>query len=279
MAKKKSKDISEAVREVCLSFPESEEVVSHGSPDFRVRGKTFASYMINLHGDGRVALWVSSPPGTQEHYVKQDPKHFFVPPYVGPRGWLGVNLDKGISWKTVATLVRQAYEKIAPTSLVKTLGTTIEIAPPTKMLERDEIDPLQSTRAQAVLKELRAICLSLPQTSEAAQFGHPVWRVGKKVFAHAYCYRGDRKLQLAFWVGVDQQALLIRDKQFSIPAYMGHNGWIAVDVTKNANWQEIRSLALFSYRHFALGRILKELDAREVKTPPVEKKSSSRRAR
>jgi predicted DNA-binding protein (MmcQ/YjbR family) len=120
---------------------------------------------------------------------------------------------------------------------------------------------MQSKRALAVLKELRAICLSLPETTEDKQFGNPVWRAGKKVFAQAYCYRADRKLQLAFWVGVDQQALLIRDDSFSIPAYLGHNGWIAVDVTKDANWREIRSLVLFSYRHFAIGRMLRALDA------------------
>lgn len=277
---KKAKDITQAVREVCLWFAESEEVLSHGSPDFRVRGKTFATYMINHHGDGRVALWINAPQGAQHHYVKQDPKHFFVPPYVGPRGWLGVNLDQGISWKTVATLVRQAYEKVAPAALAKSLGATIEIQPPNKMLAHDEIDPLQSSRAQQVLKELRAICLSLPQTIEATQFGHPVWKAGKKVFAQAYCYRADRKLQLAFWTGVDQQALLIRDKQFSIPPYWGHNGWIAVDVTKTANWKEIRSLVLFSYRHFALARMLKDLDSRERVAPKSKKKNSvSKRAR
>ncbi len=255
----RTRDISQAVREVCLWFPEVEEVVSHGSPDFRVRGKTFASYVINHHGDGRIALWLNAPNGAQEHYVKQEPKHYFVPPYVGPRGWLGVNLDQGISWKVVARLVREAYEKVAPASLAKSLGKTIEITPPTTTLKPEEIDPLQSKRAQEMLKEVRAICLSLPETSQDTQFGHPVWRVGKKVFAQAYCYRADRKLTLAFWVGVDQQALLIRDKQFSIPAYIGHNGWIAVDVTKKANWKEIRSLALFSYRHFASAKVLKSL--------------------
>jgi hypothetical protein len=59
-----------------------------------VRGKTFAAYVVNHHGDGRIALWLNAPSGAQELYVKQEPKHFFVPPYVGPRGWLGVNLDK-----------------------------------------------------------------------------------------------------------------------------------------------------------------------------------------
>ena len=51
-----TKDISQAVREVCLSFPETEEFVSHGSPNFRVRkGKIFATYVVNHHGDGRIA--------------------------------------------------------------------------------------------------------------------------------------------------------------------------------------------------------------------------------
>ncbi|WP_129781071.1 MmcQ/YjbR family DNA-binding protein [Peristeroidobacter soli] len=259
MAKKK--DINQAVREICLWFPETEEVLSHGSPDFRVKGKTFASYVINHHGDGRIALWLNAPEGAQAHYVKQESKHFFVPPYVGPRGWLGVNLDKGISWKTVARLVREAYTKVAPAALTKSLGATIEITPPAATLKPEDVDPMQSKRALAVLKELRAICFSLPETTEDKQFGNPVWRAGKKVFAQAYCYRADRKLQLAFWVGVDQQALLIRDDSFSIPAYLGHNGWIAVDVTKDANWREIRSLVLFSYRHFAIGRMLRALDA------------------
>ena len=254
-----AKGISEAVREVCLWFPQSQEVLSHGSPDFRVNGKTFATYVINHHGDGRIALWLNSPQGAQQHYVSEEPTHFFVPPYVGPRGWLGVHLDKGISWKTVAKLVREAYEKVAPPALAKGLSKTIEIKPPTTTMKPEEFDPMQSQRAKDVLKELREVCLAFPETSEALQFGYPVWRAGRKVFAQAYCYRGDMRLQLAFWVGVDQQALLTRDKQFSIPAYMGHNGWIALDVTKSANWKEIRSLALFSYRHFALGRMLKAL--------------------
>jgi predicted DNA-binding protein (MmcQ/YjbR family) len=255
------KDISQAVREICLWFPGAEEVISHGSPDFRVRGKTFATYVINHHGDGRIALWLNAPPGAQADYMKREPKHFFVPPYVGPRGWLGVNLDKGISWKVVARLVREAYTKVAPAALANSLGKTIEIAPPTKAMKPEEIDPLQSKRAQVVLKQMRAICLALPEASEDRQFGGPVWRAGKKVFAQAYCYRGELKLQLSFWVGVDQQALLTRDPQFSIPPYMGHNGWIALDVTQAANWKEIRSLVMFSYRHFALGRMLKALDA------------------
>ena len=60
------KDISAAVRELCLWFPESAEVPSRGPPDFRVAGKTFATYVVNHHGDGRIALWIHAPAGAQE---------------------------------------------------------------------------------------------------------------------------------------------------------------------------------------------------------------------
>jgi predicted DNA-binding protein (MmcQ/YjbR family) len=258
---KAAKDINQAVREVCLSFPEAEEYFSHGSPNFRVRkGRTFATYVLNHHGDGRVALWLNAPEGAQEHYVRGEPRHFFVPPYVGPRGWLGVHLDKGLSWKRIATLVREAYEKVAPAGLSARIGKTIEIVPPKKTVAAEQLDPMKSTRAQKVLPSLRNICLSWPETSEDRQFGSPVWRAGKKVFAQAYGY--DERLRLAFWVGVDRQGLLATDSRYEVPPYMGHNGWIALDVTRTCDWAEVRSLALESYRHFALKRMLAELAER-----------------
>ena len=253
-----AKDIHQAVREICLSFPEAEEVPSHGSPNFRVRGKTFATYVVNHHGDGRVALWLNAPAGAQSHYTDAEPKHFFVPPYVGPRGWLGVNLDQGISWKRVATLVREAYEKVAPARFSAVIGKTIEIRPPKAGLTPSQLDPMRAPRAQTVLKALRKICLSWPETSERKQFGAPVWYAGKKTFACAYSR--DQVLKLSFWVGVEGQGLLTNDQRFQIPPYMGHNGWIALDVTKDCDWDEIRALAFDSYRHFALKRMLAKLE-------------------
>ena len=72
------------------------------------------------------------------------------------RGWLGVNLDKGISWKVIASLLREAYTKVAPARLANSLGETIQITPPTRPMKPEEVDPLQSKRAQSVLKQLRA---------------------------------------------------------------------------------------------------------------------------
>jgi hypothetical protein len=250
-------DVHQTVRDACLWLPEAEEFVSHGSPNFRVRGKTFATFVVNHHGDGRVALWLNAPAGSQETHVNGEPKHFFVPPYVGPRGWLGVKLDKGIAWKRIVALVREAYEKVAPGDLRARIGSTPTIAAPVKALSASQIDPLQSPRAMKVLKGLRKICLALPETHEVRQFGHPAWQAGKKTFALAR-HDGSR-LTLCIWVGVDQQGLLVADARYRIPPYMGHNGWIALDVGTACDWSEVTALSLQSYRHFALKRMLDKL--------------------
>jgi hypothetical protein len=252
-------DVTQAVRAVCLSFPEVEEKPSHGSPDFRVRGKSFASYVVNHHGDGRIALWLNVQPGAQQAYCEADPKHFFVPPYVGPRGWLGVRLDKGLSWKRVAVLVREAYEKVAPALLVRAIGPTVAITAAVKPLSAEQKDPMQSKRAQAVLAKLRKICLALPESSEATQFGSPVWRAGKKTFASMHARA--KRVTSFFWVGTGGQAMVTLDPRFHVPPYTGHNGWIALDVTQDCDWDEVRALVLTSYQHFALKRMLKAFDA------------------
>ena len=254
-----ARDISQAIREACLWLPEAEEFVSHGSPNFRVRGKTFATYVVNHHGDGRVALWLNAPPGAQELHVESEPEHFFVPPYVGPRGWLGVILDRGSDWNRIPALVREGYEKVAPGDLRARIGTTPKIKAPGKALSASQIDPFKSARALSVLSKLRKICLSYPESSEGSQFGHPVWQAGKKTFVMAR-YAGAR-LSLCFWVGVDQQGLLTSDPRYAIPQYIGHNGWIGLDVTRECDWQEVKELARHSYRHFALKRMLLKVEA------------------
>lgn len=252
-----ARDISQAVRELMTSLPETEEVISHGSPSFKVRGKTFATYTINHHGDGRVALNLDSPPGAQQLYTEMEPEYYFVPPYVGPKGWLGVELNTGISWQSVIARTREAYEKRAPAALVASLPEQLSSAAPERTFRPDEIDPFLGKRAQAVLKELGALCERLPETSEGRQFGSPVWKAGKKTFVSTDYHSG--RLNLSFRVGPERQAGLAGAPRYRIPAYTGHNGWINLDVEDHADWQEIEGLLLESYRHFALKRMLKAL--------------------
>jgi hypothetical protein len=255
------RDTQTAVRESCLWLPEAEEFISHGSPNYRVRGKTFATFVVNHHGDGHVALWLPAPPGAQDAHIRASPKHFFVPPYVGPRGWLGVHLNRGIDWKRVTGLVREAYEKVAPPALRAAIGKTPHVKPPARALAPSEVDPFKAPRNRAVLERFRKLCANYPEVSETTQFGHPVWKAGKKSFAIA---RHDQGLLLCFWVGIERQGLLTEDPRYRIPMYIGHNGWIALDVSKSCDWKEVAALTDQSYRHFALKRML---DSSSIERP------------
>jgi hypothetical protein len=113
------------VRKFCLALPEAHEKIAWGAPTFRVRDKQFVMFLENHHGDGRIAIWCKAPPGAQEALVGADPEHFFVPPYVGPSGWLGIHLNKGLDWGVVAGLIRDGYLEAAP----KRLRAELEAAP------------------------------------------------------------------------------------------------------------------------------------------------------
>jgi hypothetical protein len=104
------------VRAVALALPEATERLSHGAPTFFVR-KAFVMYHDDHHGDGRLALWCAAPPGMQAGLVAGSPEQYFVPPYVGHRGWVGVRLDRGLEWDAVAGAIEEAYLEVAPARL------------------------------------------------------------------------------------------------------------------------------------------------------------------
>ena len=107
------------IRRICLALPETSERPSHGAPTFFVRGKrAFVMVLTNHHGDGRFAIWCAAPAGLQRSLVEADPERFFVPPYVGHRGWLGVRLDRGLDWDELAGICEDAYAQVAPPKLL-----------------------------------------------------------------------------------------------------------------------------------------------------------------
>jgi hypothetical protein len=108
------------LRKLCLALPETSERLSHGAPTFFVRGKrSFLMVLRNHHGDGRFAIWCAAPAGLQQMLVEADPERFFVPPYVGHRGWLGVRLDRARNWDELAGIIEDAYAEVAPPKLVE----------------------------------------------------------------------------------------------------------------------------------------------------------------
>jgi hypothetical protein len=108
-----------AVREICLALPETSERLSHGEPTFFVREKrSFATIWDSHHGDGRFALICAAPAGLQEALVEGGPERFYVPPYVGHRGWIGVRLDRGFDRGEIAGFIEDAFAEVAPASLL-----------------------------------------------------------------------------------------------------------------------------------------------------------------
>jgi hypothetical protein len=108
------------IREICLAFPETSERLSHGAPTFFVRGKkAFLMVLTDHHGDGRFAIWCAAADGIQRMLVDADPERFFVPPYVGHRGWLGVRLDRTLDWDELAGIAEDAYAEVAPATLLE----------------------------------------------------------------------------------------------------------------------------------------------------------------
>jgi hypothetical protein len=115
------------LREICLSLPETSERLSHGEPTFFVRGKrAFVMLADNHHGDGRFAIWCAAPPGIQATLVETDPERFFVPPYVGHRGWLGFRLDRPYERDELAGICEDAYAEVAPKKLVEAARAQVE---------------------------------------------------------------------------------------------------------------------------------------------------------
>jgi hypothetical protein len=103
------------VRQLCLALPEVTERISHGEPCWFVRDKKLFAMFADRHHDDRLACWLAAPPGELQALVADDPALFFVPPYVGGRGWVGVRLDRpGLAPAVLAQLVTEAYRVVAP---------------------------------------------------------------------------------------------------------------------------------------------------------------------
>ena len=106
------------LREICLALPQAREKETWEIPTFRVRDKIFTMY---VEDDDRPALWCKAPPGSQTILIGADPRRFFVPPYVGHKGWVGMRLDNRVNWREVALLVERSWRMTAPKLLARRL--------------------------------------------------------------------------------------------------------------------------------------------------------------
>ena len=103
---------------ICLRLPEAVRARQGSHADFRVRTKVFAYYLDNHHGDRIVAACFRTARGENADWVKTSPSRFFLPAYIGARGWVGLRLDvKPVDWEQVAEFARESYRLAAPRRL------------------------------------------------------------------------------------------------------------------------------------------------------------------
>ena len=113
----------ERVRRICLTLPETTERLSHGEPTFFVKNKVFVMFANNHHNDGHIAVWLPVPSGFQSPLIETSPKTYFKPPYVGVRGWVGIDLDQ-INDQDLTYHIQVAWEMIAPKRLLSRIQKT-----------------------------------------------------------------------------------------------------------------------------------------------------------
>jgi hypothetical protein len=109
------------LRKVCFALPEVTEKEAWGEPTFRVRDKLFAMFATDHHHDGNIAVWCKAAMGMQDILIDADPERFFKPPYVGPKGWIGIRLDGKVDWDEVHALLAESWRMTAPPKLAATL--------------------------------------------------------------------------------------------------------------------------------------------------------------
>ena len=114
---------------------------------------------------------------------------YFIPPYVGPSGSLGVNLDQGLDWQIISQRIYEAYSYVAPERVGVLQVKTLEIEPPIEGIDAEEFDPFQRPEIAVVQAMISDLYLVLPDVAPGQQFSTPCFRAGKKNFCILHFYR------------------------------------------------------------------------------------------
>ena len=213
-----ARDIDQAVREACLWLPEAEEFLSHGSPNFRVRGKTFATYVVNHHGDGRVALWLTALPGSQELHVREPSRAFLrsavcrTARLAGRESRIAASIGTGSPrW------CARAMRKSRPTQLRARIGKTPKLKAAGQSTRAQPNRSLQITACASPCWRscARSVC-AIRSRAKAVNSAIRVWLAGKKTFAIARYRRG--AIDIVLLGGRGSAGMLIADPRYQIPA-------------------------------------------------------------
>ena len=127
----------ERVRRICLALPGTTEKLSHGEPTFFVNKKVFVMFADNHHNDGHIAVWLPVPSGFQTALIEKDSDTYFNPPYVGTRGWVGIELDR-IADQDLAFHIQMAWELIAPKRFVAQVKSSAGVTNSTQKRRKNQ---------------------------------------------------------------------------------------------------------------------------------------------
>jgi hypothetical protein len=247
------------VSAVALALPGAEVKLSHGSPWFHVRGKMFLAFIDDHHGDGRLGVWCKADMADQRRLVAGDGARFYVPPYVGVKGWVGVRLDGAdADWIELAILVEDGWRAIAPRRIADgEVARTAKTAKTAKALRLPRTDPVV---AQKALERFTAICTALPEAAAERSASHASFRVGKRTFAYFLDnHHGDEKVAACLKAAPGENAALARrdPERFYIPEYLGSKGWVAVRLdTAKVDWKDVTARVTASYASVAPKRLV-----------------------
>jgi hypothetical protein len=237
------------VRSICHGFAGAEEKLSHGAPWFHVKGKMFLAF-VEGHPEGRLSVWCKAEPDAQRRLVAGDPGRFYVPPYVGVKGWVGAWLDiPQTDFIELAILVEDAWRSIVPKSIAL-LGTPRDrkkLPAPVRV----KTDPEVAKRAY---EKLSALCLALPEAVADKDGRHATFRVRNKVFVYFLDnHHGEGTIVACVKTpktGRESNAkLLARDPEhFTMPAYIGPRGYVGVRLEpKRVDWDDLAERVRASY--------------------------------
>jgi hypothetical protein len=233
----------------CLRFAGADEKLSHGAPSFHVRGKMFLMFVDNHHDDGRLAVWCKSTLEEQRRLVLANPARFFIPPYVGVKGWVGVIVDPDkADWIELSILVEHAWASVAPARVQReaprAAGEGLRSPSPRRTTD--------AATARAAFERVTSICTALPGATCERDGRHATYRFGKKAFAYfldnhhgdgfiAVCVRGDRRAQ--------SRTIAAEPKKYFSPAYIGPRGYLGIRVdARRVDWRDVAERIAAAYR-------------------------------
>jgi len=258
------------VREVCFSFAGVQEKLSHGAPTFFVRGKSFLMFADDHHGDGRMAAWCKADFERQRGLVDEAPERYFVPPYLGVRGWVGVRLDAPeMDWDALVFIVEQGWASVAPKAV-----QSQRPSPPPPSAPRPKTDP---ALLEKVYARLATLCEALTDVSVEREKWSATFRTNNKPFAYFYDnHHGDGIIGAWVRVGPGENAALAaaEPERYFVPPYLGPRGWVGVRLDgKRVDWQDVAARVAASHASVARQpRVLRAVTVKASSRRPTRPK-------